>query len=680
MAVIGVFQFANLLVNHAELNGRSILTNGLEEVRKYNPATGNWLPCVLRPFRQNIALAAGGAGNLNGEYIYRVVPYNVNEDEEGEAFPDAEVIAAYEINVVNQSVNVNLAALVPDSPETTAVRIYRTVGAGQYPALALVATVPLPAGVFNDNVDDDDLNFENEGLDIFTRVPVPKPFIVQHRERLFMIGDIPYAAGQAAVVNGNALITPAAGAVWGFHLIGKEFHAQGDGRAYLIEGFDPATGQLELADNYDGATRTTNYRICGDADQIIWTEPSHETQWAGANIRPIGGKENDKPTGLFSDSSSLIVPKSRKIYRLYYTTRPNLPPAGSSRVSVITVQHGGIGHRVWKMINGLPTGASKHGIIQLDGRGATLVSRDAQDWWLENLALNANGEQQFSFGLPLIEQEQYLLFFKSTEAEVGCDKALVWHYANRTQQQPFGKFTYHTFLTEFTSGEVVKDTNGRDIIVLGDRFGYVWQYPFGDIDGAPAGVTLQGTVDDYQGPSGSPDFCSILDLDAIWPTTGLGLAGVPVFIFEGTGKGQVGIIAANTVNVLVLEDCFKIALDSTSRYRLGPIFFQYRTGWLDFGTLKHTKYTPEVHLAFEKQVASDVEVNLFTNFSQTEIDTVDPKTLVDAGLIDLTVDISRHMMHPGGVQFQHLAIEFKDDKPANPISIYDISYAARRQD
>jgi hypothetical protein len=153
MAVIGAFLFTNRIVNHAELRGRSLLTNGLEEVRKYNPATGNWLPACLRPIRQAPAFAPVAGGLLTGDYTYRIVPYNVNEDEEGEAFPvDGAPNVAYQVNgLVNQSVNINLAALRIDSPETTAIRIYRTTALTVWPALALVGEVALPAGVFNDN-------------------------------------------------------------------------------------------------------------------------------------------------------------------------------------------------------------------------------------------------------------------------------------------------------------------------------------------------------------------------------------------------------------------------------------------------------------------------------------------------------------------------------------------------
>ena len=36
MAIVGTFNYTNLIINHCEHNGRSILTNGLESMQKYN--------------------------------------------------------------------------------------------------------------------------------------------------------------------------------------------------------------------------------------------------------------------------------------------------------------------------------------------------------------------------------------------------------------------------------------------------------------------------------------------------------------------------------------------------------------------------------------------------------------------------------------------------------------------
>jgi hypothetical protein len=545
------------------------------------------------------------------------------------------------------------------------------VGAGTWPALALVGYQAAPFAVFNDNVADADLDFENEGLDILTAVPPPKPFIIQHRERLFGWGDIPYSAGEAIVTNGNAVIVPAAGAVWGFHLENKEFHAEGDGRAYVIEEYDPVTGNLTLAENYAGVTRQTEYRICGDPDALIWTEPNDERQWARANTRPVGGKESAKPSGLFSSRSGLICPKDRMVYSLYYTTRPNYPPAGNSRASIHSKQVGGLSHRSWRSIQGQVIGGSKRGIIQVAG-GVTLVSVDAEEWFLQTIALDSIGTQQEAFAVEWADHQQYILFFRSIYNPwgYGCDFALVWNY--RT-----GKLSWYRFLTAFLCGENLKDDDGSDVIVLGDIWGYVWEFPYGNTDGAAEGATVTGTVTDYETGIGSPGICVLTDENASFPTYGLGLAGVPIYI---PAINEYVIIAANTATQLFLEECFETNPRAGMTYHLGPIEFRYKTGWMDFGSIARVKYMPSAFLVHEENDGSTVEFRQYLDFSDNFRLIRDGRENEDERIVDLGDNSHEQKVNVGGQQFKHLAIEFYRFLPRNPISLYDVAYKVRAQD
>lgn len=674
MAVIGQFDFPQLIINHTELNGKSILSNGLEAMQKYNPVTGAVLPLVLRPFRQDPVLAAGGAGNLNGHYVYRLVPYNVNEDEEGQANPiDGEEVAAYEIDLANQSCNINLAALAADNAEVTHVRIYRTIADGAWPVLARVGEVALPAGVFNDNTADDDLDFANEGLDTAIQVPTPKPFICTHGSRVFGWGDIPYSEGRVDVTTGDDEVAPVEGAVFGFHLIGKEFHAEGDGRAYMIDAYDPATGNIVLRDNYAGATRTTEYRICGDADTLIWTDPFFEHKWPAFNNLPINKKEDDKPAGIMPQGRRLLLPKSKKTYTLYYNTNPSYE---YSSVSTVSTEYGCVSHRSMVLGDGgVAYWMSKDGIVAIvpDG-GLALASVALGSWVYDNLQLDVTGEQQMCMGGLLKRKGQYLAFIPGQDAELGCDYAIVWHYLEK-------KFSIFRFRTEFTALSRVVNTEGEEVLVLGDRHGYLWEYPYGDLDGAPVNSTYSGTVDAYWG-TGSP-YCSLTDNDAQFPTTGLGLAGVPVYIHNGTGAGQWGIVAANTENTLYLEDCFAVALDETSEYYVGNIEARYKTGWHDYGTIDRIKRMMYANLVFEKN-DSNLQFNMYGDFSDTAENLEDKNYRAtdptDYGLVNMNGDDEstitprgRKRVPLGGIRKTHLAWELYDDRPNNPWSIYDVS-------
>ena len=675
MAVIGTFAFPNLIINHAELNGKSILSNGLEAMRKYNPVTGQLLPAVLRPFRQNVALTSGAAGNLSGTYVYRVVPYNQNEDEEGEAYPGDANVAAYSITVLNKRVVINRTNLRRDSPEITHWRIYRTVGDGSWPVLARVATVVWATTTYTDNVADGTLDFTAQPLDVLIKVPTPKPFLCVHRSRVFAWGDIPYSDGQVQVQNGSATVIPTGGAVFGFHLEGKEFHADGDGRSYIVDQYDPPTGRISLTATYGGTTRTCDYRICGDADTLIWSEPYFEHQWPLINNHPINKKEDDKPAGMMPAGGCLILAKSRKSYVLNYNNTPAIP---YGTLSVLSEDYGCISHRSMRSVEGVPVWMCDEGLVQANGESVRLVSRDMGDYFRDNLRLDATGDQQMACAVEFRRKGQYICFFPDRDSVLGCNRAVVWHFREQ-------KFSIYTFGTEFSCAETVKNLAGEEIAVLGDVLGYLWEFPSGKADGPGDNLntTIEGAVDEYG--EGSP--CYLFDADAMFVPSGLGLAGMPIYIYEGTGAGQVGVIAGNTADTLFLEECFETPLDETSRYYIGGIHARYRSGWLDFGTVDRAKMLQYAHLVFEKQAAGELRFNFYEDFGTTPTDLRDTnfRTPVedreDAGLVPLADDDEdtahprgRHRIPLGGVRRTHVAWELVDDRPRNPWSIYDVAF------
>jgi hypothetical protein len=277
---------------------------------------------------------------------------------------------------------------------------------------------------------------------------------------------------------------------------------------------------------------------------------------------------------------------------------------------------------------------------------------------------------------PFKVRGQYICFFPGPDSVLGCELAIVYHTLT-------GKWSWYRFLTEFTCAELVQDSDGNEAIVLGDRWGYVWEYPFGDIDGAPVGSTLAGNVDSYHIES-SPG-CWLEDLDAHFPTVGLGLAGVPIYIYEGTGAGQYGIVGGNSETMIWLMECFDIPLDTTSRYYLGPIIADYKSGWHDFGAIDRAKRLMYANLVFE-QNDSDLRFEVYGDFDEDPEDLTDRNPRVatadreDYSIVEMNGD-DEDSEHPrgrkrvklGGIRKTHFAWEVLDYKPNNPWKLYDLS-------
>jgi hypothetical protein len=275
------------------------------------------------------------------------------------------------------------------------------------------------------------------------------------------------------------------------------------------------------------------------------------------------------------------------------------------------------------------------------------------------------------FAINYTEKGQYIVFIKTVYDDVGCSRALVWHYREN-------KYTIWEFGTEFTCGEVVKKPDGTHVIVLGDYNGYVWEFPYGDMDGMTINGTHEGTVDVYQDGLGSPYGCALLDADAQFPTSGLGLSGVPIYIYDGTGKGQWTVIAYNTADTLFFDECFGTPLDHTSKYYIGTIIAQYRTGWLDFGTIDRIKDFKYYHVVHEKD-DSILDVRMYKEFVTTPVDLKDERTNEDFGQVDLSL-VGRQRKPMGGIRAHHLAWELYDIRPNNPWTVYDFSFDFRSGD
>lgn len=70
----------------------------------------------------------------------------------------------------------------------------------------------------------------------------------------------------------------------------------------------------------------------------------------------------------------------------------------------------------------------------------------------------------------------------------------------------------------------------------------------------------------YTGKATSGSTTTLVDSGANWTTNQW--AGYEIFIWSGTGKGQIGLIASNTSTTLTFSNTLSTALDSTSRYNI----------------------------------------------------------------------------------------------------------------
>jgi hypothetical protein len=85
---------------------------------------------------------------------------------------------------------------------------------------------------------------------------------------------------------------------------------------------------------------------------------------------------------------------------------------------------------------------------------------------------------------------------------------------------------------------------------------------------------------DYSGPVTAATATTLTQSGKYFPTGGIGLRGLPVRIYSGTGEGQVRYIQSNTSTVLTLETAWDTLPDSTSTYTIGAILLSATSGKL----------------------------------------------------------------------------------------------------
>lgn len=104
---------------------------------------------------------------------------------------------------------------------------------------------------------------------------------------------------------------------------------------------------------------------------------------------------------------------------------------------------------------------------------------------------------------------------------------------------------------------------------------------------------------DFSGTVTSAGAITLTDSAAAFPTDDLGLKGVQVAIWEGTGIGQKRWIDSNTATTLSLNQVWITIPDTTSKYTIGAIDDQRISGHIDMGRPHDEQTVMYVEMGFK---------------------------------------------------------------------------------
>lgn len=537
--------------------GLLVITNGSVPPKHFNPADGsiedNGVP-VPFPDETPSSLvedtAASPAGGLQAAiYTYRYTFRNCCTNKESDPNPDDIVV---DTSGASPAAKVTLSfagVRIPADPQICEICIYRTVANASFPVMAKVGCFdPDLVTVFVDEVSDSALDFINDGLSLLN-APMPcTPVVEEFRNRLFAMGDIPQLtpAGTVSAVNGSDTIIGDADVVWDRCLEGKFIDIEGDCRLREINrvlppevGTSPAVGRLELTEEYDGTTGTEfSYSICGRPNRVYVSEPLEPECFPLASFMDIEPGDGDRIIGAVANFDRLIICKRRKTYVLTFRENPVLETNVPSRISS---DIGCIGPRTFAQVESGSVWLSDRGIAIYDGR--TVRHLPASDR-MNNLFIDPandnyvrrdqNGRVIDAVGVFYPKREQYLLLVPTKNTDRGCDLMIVWDVK-------LDNITILKFCQEFQALEVGKDSDGNEVVYMGDVNGFVWIYDVGDTDGVgfPNNTgTVKGTITnvgvDDQGASFFDDSAASFVQGGLPELAGLsGIAGLSGAVFDG---------------------------------------------------------------------------------------------------------------------------------------------------
>ncbi|HUW15579.1 MAG TPA: hypothetical protein VMW94_00755, partial [Actinomycetes bacterium] len=494
--------------------GKLVITNGSTIPKKFDPVAGTISNVSIQPpFPDELPAtlveddsASPDGGLSTGIYVYRYTLRNSCTGHESDP-NDTDI----EVDTTGASpaakVTLSFAGVrIPGDGQIDQLCIYRTVAGGAYPAMAKLGCLDLSAGesIYVDTAGDAVLDFTNEGLSLLNGVMPCVPIVVEFRNFLFGMGDIPILspAGTVSVVEGSDIIEGSLNVEWDRCLINKFIHIQGDCRRYEIKailppaaGTSPPIQRLQLYDVYEGTNDTgLLYTICGRPNRLYNSEPLEPESWPAISFIDIEPGDGDRLMGAVANFDRLVICKRRKTYVLTFRSTPAAEVIVPARISS---DIGCIAHRSFAQVESGSVWLADRGLAIYDGRGVSHVpaSEQMNDIFTDPnnaryVRRDAQGRVVDAVGVFYPKREQYLLILPSVRSQRGCDMMLVWDVKLQN-------VTLLEFCQEFQSMVVGKDSEGNQRVYLGDTNGFVWMFDIGLTDGVGypnATGTVRGTI------------------------------------------------------------------------------------------------------------------------------------------------------------------------------------------
>lgn len=689
------------------------IVNGSTAPQKFNPDDKTITELgILTPFRGELPQAVpaddsdspvGGLGL--GDYVYRYTFRNSCTGKESDPNPED-----IEVDTSGQSpaakVTLSFANVtIPGDSQIDEICIYRSIEGGAYPILAKVGCFKIDeTSIFLDQKDDTALDFTNDGLSLLNGYPLCCPIVVEFRNRLALMGDIPQLSpdGTVTAVNGSDTLTFSVDAVVDRCMVGRFIQIDGDCKKYEIQEILPSLTlspqqlRVKLTQDYEGtSTVNKDFIICGRPNRVYFSEPLEPDYWPAANFIDIDPGDGDRIQGAVSNYNGIVICKRRKTYVLRFNTQPAtevfVPALVSSDI-------GCIAYRSFAQVNVGSVWLADRGLALFDGRSVRHVpaSDNVNDIFVDPdhplyVKRDKNGRVVGAVGAFYPKREQYLLLLPTVGSNRGANLMLVWDTS-------LNNITLFHFCQEFTSMEVAKDVDGNERVYLGDGNGFVWIFDTGNTDGVGypnATGTVSGTItsqDLSEGVTtlndsaasfltgGIPELANlsaVAGFSGLDGSAGLGIAGACIH-FRPAGSAldtpwETRFVFASTSTKLYVTP--SISDDVTGyEYMLGAIEFVAEFKPSNFGTDDFQKRNWQQILTHEpEEVSTSLRIELLPDFQNSDPDegsVTDTDGEVGQGrTFDLSYTKGRQLRPIGRLIYNFQQVRMKNFAPDQPVRI-----------
>lgn len=445
-----------------------------------------------------------------------------------------------------------------------------------------VDTTNLTSATFSSTRTDEDLSAQEavvfvgaDGSDLANRHTVPpnwKAFLVHHQDRMFYLGEVSYSEGNVAMTAGSTTVTGVA-TEWTSALEGRFLYVDGAPKEFEIDSVDVGAQTLTLTEPYTGPTSAYSFYAIRPASAerrlVYFSESGLPESVPATNAFEIQ-EDGDDITGGMSLQSFLYVLERRHIYRVSFQQGPDV-----DGTTYLVAQRGSVNHRSFVQVDNVAYIMDERGVYAFSGSDADPVSADIQGLFRRDPSVPyaINWTCQRFFHAHQYPGDETIRWFVSLSGDYLPRHALCYAYRLK-------RWTIEEFAVPISASCVGRLgphsgvwSSGQEQAYLGSAARRILAYGAGWLDGPSGSGTTLGTAT-------SSTWISLTDTGADFDGNEV---GCPVSILSGRGKGQTRLVVKVSGQTLTFDRPLAVALDTTSKYRVGSVSWLWRSGLSFYG-------------------------------------------------------------------------------------------------